>query len=134
VFEHLRGLVVEDDAHSLIAITDIFNELGIQYKRNTTGTQVMRQLHTMHPKPDFILISMDLSEGDTLAICKAIRVDSAVAQVPVIVMGSIGSLSRQPQAQAAGCAGFLLKPLPRKQFGLLLHRILAGEAVWQEAV
>jgi hypothetical protein len=33
-----------------------------------------------------------------------------------------------------GCAGFLLKPLPRRQFGVLLARILAGEAIWQEVV
>ncbi len=134
MFEHLRGLVVEDDAHSLIAITAIFNELGIQYKRNTTGAQVLRQLHTMHPKPDFVLISMDLSEGDPLAICQAIRIDPLLARIPVIVMGSNASLSRQPQVQATGCTGFLLKPLPRRQFGLLLKRILAGEAVWQEGV
>jgi CheY-like chemotaxis protein len=134
VFEHLRGLVVEDDAHSLIAITDIFNALGIQYKRNTTGTQVLRQLQTMHPKPDFILISLDLTEGDPLAICQTIHHDPLLARIPMIVMGSAPSLSRQPQVKAMGCAGFLLKPLPRRQFGVLLARILAGEAIWQEVV
>jgi len=131
---HLWGLVVEDDAHSLIAVTAIFKELGIRYKRNTTGAQVAQQLHVMRPFPNFILLSMDLAESDPLVICQSIRFDPLLSQIPVIAMGSATSLSRQPQIKSYGCAGFLLKPLPRKQFGLLLQRILAGEQVWQEAV
>ena len=130
----LWGLVVEDDAHSLIAVTAIFKELGIQYKRNTTGAQVAHQLHTMHPKPNFILISMDLSEGDPFAICQAIRRDPLLARIPVIAMGSVNAIGLQPQLKVCGCVGFLLKPLPRKQLGRLIARILAGEEIWQEMV
>lgn len=134
MFDHLWGLVVEDDAHSLIAITAIFKELGIKYKRNTTGARVAQQAHTMRPKPDFILVSMDLSEGDPFAICRAIRYDPHLAHIPLIAMGSAACIPLQPQIKALGCAGFLLKPLPRKQFGPLIQRILAGEEIWQEAV
>lgn len=134
MFDHLWGLVVEDDAHSLIAITAIFKELGIQYKRNTTGARVVQQVYTMHPKPDFILVSMDLSEGDPFAICQAIHDDPLLAHIPLIAMGSAACIPLQPQIKATSCVGFLLKPLPRKQFGLLIQRILSGEEIWQEAV
>jgi CheY-like chemotaxis protein len=134
VIDHLWGLVVEDDAHNLIAVTELFKELGIHYKRNTNGAQVAGQVHQMHPKPNFILVSMDLAEGDPFAICQNIRFDPLLKDIPVIAMGSVNCLPMQPQIQASGCAGFLLKPLPRKQFGPLLQRILAGERIWQEAV
>ena len=134
VSNHLWGLVVEDDAHNLMAVTAIFKELGIRYKRNTTGAQVEQQLQMMRPLPNFILLSMDLAERDPIAICQSIRFDPVLSRIPVVAMGGAASLYRQPQLKAYGCAGFLLKPLPRKQFGLLLQRILAGEQVWQEAV
>jgi CheY-like chemotaxis protein len=134
VIDLLRGLVVEDDAHSLMAVTAIFNELGIKYKRNTTGRRVAEQVHSMHPKPNFILLSMDLSERDPFAVCQEIQFDPLLSHIPVIATGSAACLHLQPKIKAAGCAGFLLKPLPRKQFGQLLQRILAGEHIWQEAV
>ncbi len=134
MIDRLWGLVVEDDAHNLIAVTELFKELGIHYKRNTNGAQVAGQVHMMRPKPDFILVSMDLTESDPLAICQNIRFDPLLRDIPVIAMGSASCLPMQPQIKACGCAGFLLKPLPRKQFGPLLKRILAGETIWQEAV
>jgi CheY-like chemotaxis protein len=134
VIDHLWGLVVEDDAHNLIAVTELFKSLGIHYKRNTNGVQVAGQVHLMHPKPDFILVSMDLAEGDPFAICQSIRFDPLLANIPLIAMGSATWLPMQPQIKASGCTGFLLKPLPRKQVGPLLERILAGESIWQEAV
>jgi CheY-like chemotaxis protein len=134
VIDHLWGLVVEDDAHNLIAVTELFKALGIHYKRNTNGAQVAGQVHMMRPRPDFILVSMDLAEGDPFAICQNIRYDPLLNAIPVIAMGSAACLPLQPQIKACGCAGFLLKPLPRKQFGQILERILAGESIWQEAV
>jgi CheY-like chemotaxis protein len=125
VFENLWALIVEDDAHCLIAVTSILKELGIQYKRNTTGARVVEQARHMNPKPHFILLDMDLPKGDPLAICQALREDRRLAQIPVIAMSYRADVLIR--IKAAGFAGGLLKPLPRKQVGPLLKRILSGE-------
>jgi len=134
VSNNVCALVVEDDAHNLIAVTAILNELGICYKRNTTGAGVVRQVHGMKPRPDFILLSMDLAEYDPLGIILSLRTDTSLAHIPVIAMGGPDALAMQPKIRAAGCAGFLFKPLPRKHLDSYIRRILTGEQVWQEAV
>jgi CheY-like chemotaxis protein len=134
VSDSIWALVVEDDAHSLIASTAILKELCIGYKRNTTGAQVVEQARAMQPKPDFILLSMDLSEGDPFAICRAIQSEPLLNRIPIIATGSTRAISKQAQIKAVGCAGFLLKPLPRKHLGGVIKRVLAGEHIWQEAV
>ena len=132
--DNIWALVVEDDAHSLIASTAILKELGIGYKRNTTGAQVVEQARAMQPKPDFILLSMDLAEGDPFAICRAIQSEPHLSRNPIIATGSNRAISKQAQIKAVGCAGFLLKPLPRKHLGEFIKRFLAGEQVLPEAV
>jgi CheY-like chemotaxis protein len=134
VSDNIWALVVEDDAHSLIASTAILKELGIGYKRNTTGAQVVEQARAMQPKPDFILLSIDLTETDPFAICRAIQSDPHINRIPIIATGSTHAISKQAQIKAVGCAGFLLKPLPRKHLGGYIKRVLAGGQIWQEAV
>lgn len=120
------ALVVEADPHNLVVITSLLKELGVLYKRNTTGTNVIPQLRAMQPRPDFILIAMELPEGDPFAICQSIQQDTALAKIPVIALSSQSPQKLYDQLRAAGFSGLIGKPLPRKQFGGMLRHILDG--------
>lgn len=122
MFKGTLALVVEDDAHSLIAISAILKELGIQYKRNTTGAHVLEQVRQMYPKPDFVLLDTDLPEGDPLVICQSIHDDERLAQIPVIAM--CRDENRLRPFERTCYAGILPKPLPRKHAGKMLQSIL----------
>jgi putative two-component system response regulator len=131
VLEDKWALVVEDDAHSLVALSSILRDLGIHFKRNTTGANVLSQLRSMTPLPDFILMDIDLSGGDAFAILRQIRTSGETTGIPVIVFGEAQEFAVRQRAQSAGFSAYLPKPLPRRQFGSLLTRILNGENVWQ---
>lgn len=131
MFQDVWALVVESDAHQLMNVSAILRELGIHYKRNTSGTDVVGQADTMRPRPHFILLDLDLSGGDPLLICQAIRASASLSRTPVIGIGSPQWVKQRSQMQAAGFTSFISKPLPRRQFGLLIQRILAGQSVWQ---
>jgi CheY-like chemotaxis protein len=63
-------------------------------------------------QPDIILMDMLLSGADGREICKTIKADTALADIPLLM------LSAYPQAQeeclAAGANGFIEKPFDMK--------------------
>jgi two-component system, sensor histidine kinase and response regulator len=130
VFENVRALVVEDDAHSLIAITTILKELGIEYKRNTTGADVIKQVEAMRSPPDFIFLDLDLPKGDAFHICREIHANPRLARVRVIAIADHASKELLKKVKSGEFAGFVTKPLPRKGFGELLQRLQSGEHVY----
>jgi CheY-like chemotaxis protein len=131
--EPITAFIVEDDAHSLIAIGSILKELGISYKRDTSGSVVVSKVRAMFPRPSFILLDMDLPGGDPYTILSDLKADPSLASIPVIAIADASRIAMTPQAREAGFAGYMSKPLPRREFGALLDRILAGEQVWQRA-
>ena len=131
MFTNCWALVVEADAHSLIAISALLRDLGIHYKRNTTGSSVVEQALSMQPHPTFVLLDLDLPHGDAFHIITALKAHPALAAIPVIAIADDSALSLAPRTRHLGFAGFLPKPLPRRNFADLLERILDGEQVWQ---
>jgi CheY-like chemotaxis protein len=133
VLENLVALVVEDDAHCLVVMSKTLKELGVRFKRNTTGAHVIEQIHTMYPRPDFILLNMDLPDGDAYAIAHHIQSDAALRQIPVIGVGDSDSTNIR-KMQSNGFSGLVAKPIMRSQLGALLRQVLAGEQVWPATV
>lgn len=129
--EYLCALIVEDDAHSLMAISSMFNEMGIKFKRNTTGADVIQQALTMNPRPNFILLDLDLPQGDPFEICNMLRSDDDLANIPVIAITDQTVEYLLSQVKGVEFSACLPKPLPRKQFGMLLQEIMAAEALLQ---
>ncbi len=134
MLENKWALVVEDDAHSLVAISSLLRDLGVQFKRNTTGANVSEQMRTMTPSPNFILLDIDLAGGDAFVINQRIQSDPTLRQIPVIALGSTDDFPLRQQMQRAGFAALILKPIPRRRFADLLERILGGDQVWEAAI
>ena len=130
VIENAWALVVEDDAHDLLALTRLLQELHVQFKRNTTGKDVAQKARDMQPRPDIILLDMDLPDASAFDICEDIHSDEVLASIPVIAIGESKWASLENSLQTCGFSGFICKPVPRKQFGQLLQDILNGKSVW----
>ncbi len=132
--ESKLAFVVEGDAHSLTAISALLRDLGINYKRNMTGANVIEQLRTMQPPPDFILLNLDLPYADGFTIGHMILRDRQLSRIPIIIIGTQSSDEMMAQVQQIGFAGYLAKPLPKKLFKDFIRRVLIGESIWQHAV
>ncbi len=122
------ALVVEGDPHNLIAVSALLRELKVPFKRNTTGEGVVDQIHQMDPRPNVILMALDLPEGDAFAIASALRSDPALVCVRLVAIGP--TEPQFAQLEVAGFDGFIATPLPRRQFRALLTRLMAGEHVY----
>ncbi len=131
MLENKWALVIEDDAHSLVAVSSILRDLGIRFKRNTTGADVLEQVRAMNPLPNVILLNIDLAHADAFGIQQHLRGDSTAGDIPVIALVSSEDSSTRKRVQREGFAGLTVKPLPRRRFADLLDRVLAGEQVWE---
>lgn len=131
MFENLWALIIEDDAHTLLVAASILSELDIRFKRNTTGHEAAQQARTMHPRPDFVLLDLSLPEDDPYRILHSFKTDAALAQIPVIAIDHDLMCHDLGQLQDMGFDGFIGKPLPRRDFPLLLRRVLLGESLWE---
>lgn len=126
--------IIEDDAHCLVAVANLMREMGIHFKRNTTGARVLEHLHAMPVVPSFILLDLDLPQGDALQLCKALHDDARFAYVPVIGMGDPSTFGLLPALEGAGFSAFIPKPLPRRDFSGIIERVLDGDKVFLAGV
>ena len=131
MFDNCWALVVEADAHSLIAIGAILRDLGVHFKRNTTGSGVVEQALQMQPKPAFVLLDLNLPHGDAFQIMAAFRSHPTLSSIPVLAIAEDNTRSLASSTRNAGFSGLLTKPLPRRNLGTLLKRMINGEQIWQ---
>lgn len=125
VFENTTALIIEDDAHCLMALGSLLNGLCIRYKRNTTGAGVMQQARRL--QPDFILLDMDLPDGDPLLIRAALRADPTLGHVPVIAIADSAIIDQLPaRMDGAEFAGIVPKPIAQHDFTDLLGTVLVA--------
>lgn len=119
-------LIVEDDAHHLIVVSSLLKELGIRYRRNTTGANVIEQLNEMIPRPSLLLLDLDLPDADAFAILETVRSDPYLVSLPIVALVDSALAVSAAEMQALGFAAVLFKPLPRREFIDVVTQLLGG--------
>ena len=123
-FENKMALVVEDDAHNLVALGSLLRGFRIQFKRNTTGANVVQQLRNMRRRPDFILLDMDLPQGDPFEIYEKLREDNELQVIPVIAIADEQTMGHwRTIIKEIGFDGSITKPIDQKEFEQVMRSI-----------
>jgi len=102
-----KTILLVDDDDQLNRVTQMFFELeGYHVQVADSGEQALTDLQEF--RPDVILLDLMMPGLDGLAVCKEIRRDPRLADVPVAIF-----TAREGDAQAllgAGASCFLVKP------------------------
>ena len=119
-----KALIIEDDAHSLLALGSLLEGVGIQFKRNTTGSSVLEQARRLHP--DVIFLDLSLPDGDPFLILATLQQEAELRQVPVIAMVDEQVADDLLTAiHTANFAAIVTKPVEQHTFASLLQRLLS---------
>ena len=107
-------LVIEDNELNMKLVRSIL-QLG-QYQvleagDAETGIQLARQ-HL----PDLILMDIQLPGMDGLHATQIIRNDPILANIPVVALTSYAMQGDKQKATAAGCSGYIAKPIDTRNF------------------
>ncbi|MCM2356658.1 MAG: response regulator [Geobacteraceae bacterium] len=67
-------------------------------------------------RPDLIFMDLNMPEMDGVTCCATIKADPELRSIPVILVTTEGKDDSKALCRAAGCDGYLTKPINRKVF------------------
>jgi two-component system NtrC family sensor kinase len=111
-------LIVDDDRSARHELRSVFEGAG---HRTITAADAPSALRLLHREScDLIMLDVTLPEVDGLALCRLLRAQPAMQQLPVIVFSADDSENKKVEAFAAGADDYIVKP---SSPGELLSRI-----------
>ena len=113
-------LVVEDDPDISDLIAHYLQKAGHEVTRLTSGTQVMPRLRAAIP--DLVILDLMLPGMDGLLVCQAMRADTALATIPVIMLTARGDEADRIAGLELGADDYVTKPFSAKE---LVARVAA---------
>ncbi|MBI4859620.1 MAG: response regulator [Candidatus Riflebacteria bacterium] len=75
-------------------------------------------------RPDLILMDIQMPDLDGLAATRQLKADPETAHIPVIVVTAAAMKEDAARARAAGCDGFVTKPIDVDLFVEQLERVI----------
>jgi two-component system cell cycle response regulator/two-component system cell cycle response regulator DivK len=115
-------LVVEDHPLNRELVVDILEAAGYTMLQAEDGIGLLEQVKA--ERPDLIILDLQLPAVDGLTLARQLKADPATKSIPILAISTHAVPQVQAQARAAGCAGFLTKPLDTQEFVLTIARAL----------
>lgn len=109
-----KVLIVEDNPANLTLATFLLKSAGhtvISATSAETGVALARE-----EQPDLVLMDIQLPGMDGLQATALLKGDAATRAIPVIALTALAMKGDEERIRAAGCDGYIAKPLAYKDF------------------
>jgi len=107
-------LVIEDNEQNRYLVTFLLEKQGYTVLAAADGrTGVAR---ASAARPDLILLDIQLPEMDGYAVAQALRAEPALRTTPIVAVTSYAMPGDREKALAAGCDGYIEKPITPETF------------------
>ncbi|MFX1280731.1 MAG: response regulator [Promethearchaeota archaeon] len=119
-FENIKYdiLIIEDDAPTIMVLTDFFELKGYVCKGVLSGIKGLEVLNRSTPK--LILLDVFLNDISGYEICYKIKSNENLKEIPVFYITAIPESEVVEKVKKTGADGFFLKPFNFSQFEILL--------------
>ncbi len=115
-------LLVEDTEDNRFMMRRLLEMAGYRVVEATNGEEAVRLAES--ERPELILMDLSLPVIDGLAATRAIRKLDGMGKIPIVAVSAHDSSDFQTEALAAGCDGYITKPIDFSQLELLIARLL----------
>ena len=122
---NLRVLIVDDNATNRRLLSVQTAKWGMVPRDTDKGTQALEWLQSGH-QFDLALLDMQMPEMDGLMLAQEIRKLPPTAELPLVLLTSIGVRAEQPAISGIGFAACLAKPLKPAQLYEVLMGVVSG--------
>ena len=122
-----RILVVDDSEAGLLLVSSVLQLAGFLVDTAGSSQEVLRQLKAR--VPDLILMDVQLPGQDGLALTRQLKADPATARIPIVALTAHAMATDRDLALAAGCNGYISKPIDTRIFPDQIRAVLLGEPV-----
>jgi CheY-like chemotaxis protein len=109
-----RILLVEDNEVNRRLAGFLLRSHGYQVREATTALAAFEIIEK--ERPDLIVMDIQLPGMDGLEATRKIKEQPATADIPIIAVTSYAMKGDREKALAAGCAGYVTKPIDKNTF------------------
>lgn len=109
-----KVLIIEDNVANMTLATFLVQSVGhtvLAARDAETGLTLARE-----EQPDLILMDIQLPGMDGLQATALLKKDDATRAIPVIALTALAMKGDEERIRAAGCDGYIAKPLAYKDF------------------
>jgi two-component system cell cycle response regulator DivK len=109
-----KVLVVEDNPANMTLSTFLLESVGHSVLKATDAEMGLALAGS--EQPDLILMDIQLPGMDGLRATAVLKADAKTQRIPVIALTALAMKGDEERIRAAGCDGYIAKPLDYKQF------------------
>lgn len=102
-------LVVDDDKDNLVFMASVLEILGIKYLVAERGQDALDL--AMDKKPDLILLDIVMPEIDGIETARLLKKNHLTNRIPIVAVTGLTLPQHRAAIKAAGCDGYVSKPL-----------------------
>ena len=115
-------LVVDDDDDIRLLIAQLLRSQGYSVTEAASASEA--ETSVLKNPPQLILMDISMPGTDGLSSIWNIRKQPEMATVPIIIVSAYDAFDLRAEATAAGCCGYLTKPLDPDQLKTMVRSVL----------
>jgi two-component system, cell cycle response regulator DivK len=120
-------LLIEDNENNRYLTTFLLQKYDYQVFQAVDGQSGIKMVQQI--KPDLILLDIQLPEMDGYAVAQELTRHQGMQDVPIIAVTSYAMVGDRERILAAGCAGYIEKPINPETFvSEIEHYLLARKS------
>ena len=121
-----RILIADDEPMNVEVFCDVFRRDNVEFRSATTGVEALAILESW--KPDLIVLDVMMPEMDGIELCKRIKQDPDLGQIPVLMLTARSTKGDVIRGFDAGADDYVAKPFARKILQARVKALLRGKA------
>ena len=122
-----RILVVDDNPRNLKLAFDVLEDAGYEVVEAVDAEEA--QIMIDRYLPDLILMDIALPGMDGLTLTRKIRANERTKHIRIIALTAFAMKGDDQKALAAGCDGYITKPIDIHQLPVQVAEILGGSGL-----
>ncbi len=122
-----RILIVDDDPHAVDILTRMLTREGYLCLGVRNGNAALEKARK--DKIDVILLDVMMPGMDGLEVCRQLRADEGLRQIPVILLTAKDDIETRSQGMALGVSEYLTKPVSKHELCARIESQLHAQEV-----
>ncbi|MEQ1637080.1 MAG: response regulator [Methylococcales bacterium] len=119
------AFIIEDNEDNLELIRFILEQANYKTRFAMTGMEGVQQV--LNLPPDFVILDIQLPDINGLEVLKRIREHPYGVSIPIIAMTSYAMSGDKHKLLAAGCTGYIEKPIDPLLVISQIQQIVGGD-------
>ena len=116
-------LLVEDNEANVLLTLAVLEREGYEIRVAGCAEEALERLKA--ERPGLILMDIQLPGQDGLSLTRQLKADPATRSIPIVALTAHAMGGHRELAIAAGCAGYISKPIDVNTFGSLVRGYMA---------